>query len=501
VLNRASPASGKEKHLAAHSRSIYLQRLRRARGIQGRMSSLSSSSSSSASAGAVLKTDSVSPMEVETEINDGSQREEQMDEDEGPDMKVIAEEYKVWKKNAPYLYDLVLTHALEWPSLTTQWLEKKTQLPGKDYSEHEMLLGTHTADDAQNHLLVVSVRLPNEDTEIDARQYDDERGELGGYGGTQSKIQVKVRINHDGEVNKARYMHQDDYIIGTKTTKGQVHVFHIRDHESSPVQPGPAQPDVRCLGHSTEGYGLDWNALEKGEIISSADDGTICSWNVADMKRDKEGLQPAFKLNGHDGVVGDVQWHKHHKDLFGSVGDDCIFKIWDKRSLSKQSSIRRCKGHHKEINSLSFSPYVEFLLLTGGSDSLVKLWDFRKLDHPLHIFEGHQNDIYKVEWSPFNKAIAASCGSDRRLCVWDLSRIGQEQSPEDAKDGPPELLFMHGGHTATVTDFSWNKNDPWVISSVSEDNIVQVWQMAQVIHSEELAGEQNKKPIDDSELE
>jgi hypothetical protein len=27
------------------------------------------------------------------------------------------------------------------------------------------------------------VRLPNEDTEIDARKYDDERGEAGGFGG------------------------------------------------------------------------------------------------------------------------------------------------------------------------------------------------------------------------------------------------------------------------------------------------------------------------------
>ena len=48
------------------------------------------------------------------------------------------------------------------------------------------------------------------------------------------------------------------------------------------------------------------------------------------------------------------------------------------------------------------------------------------------------------------------------------------QSAEDAEDGPPELLFIHGGHTAKITDFSWNPNDPWVICSVSEDNIMQV---------------------------
>ena len=37
-----------------------------------------------------------------------------------------------------------------------------------------------------------------------------------------------------------------------------------------------------------------------------------------------------------------------------------------------------------------------------------------------------------------------------------------------------ELLFIHGGHTAKISDFSWNPNDPWVICSVSEDNIMQV---------------------------
>ena len=37
--------------------------------------------------------------------------------------------------------------------------------------------------------------------------------------------------------------------------------------------------------------------------------------------------------------------------------------------------------------------------------------------------------------------------------------------------------FIHGGHTAKISDFSWNPNEPWVLCSVSEDNIMQVWQM------------------------
>ena len=48
-----------------------------------------------------------------------------------------------------------------------------------------------------------------------------------------------------------------------------------------------------------------------------------------------------------------------------------------------------------------------------------------------------------------------------------------EQAPEDAEDGPPELLFIHGGHTSKVSDFAWNPSDDWVVASVAEDNILQ----------------------------
>jgi hypothetical protein len=50
----------------------------------------------------------------------------------------------------------------------------------------------------------------------------------------------------------------------------------------------------------------------------------------------------------------------------------------------------------------------------------------------------------QVQWSPFNEPVLASCGADRRLHVWDCSRIGEEQTQDDAEDGPPELLVGLG---------------------------------------------------------
>lgn len=55
----------------------------------------------------------------------------------------------------------------------------------------------------------------------------------------------------------------------------------------------------------------------------------------------------------------------------------------------------------------------------------------------------------------------------------------------EAEDGPPELLFSHGGHKAKISDFSWNKNLPWVISSVADDNTLQIWQMADSIYRDD----------------
>ena len=63
------------------------------------------------------------------------------------------------------------------------------------------------------------------------------------------------------------------------------------------------------------------------------------------------------------------------------------------------------------------------------------------------------------------------------VCCRDLSKVGEEQAPEDAEDGPPELLFIHGGHTAKISELAWNpsKEDEWVIASAAEDNILQVF--------------------------
>ena len=51
--------------------------------------------------------------------------EERERDEEETEQKLINEEYKLWKKNAPFLYDMILSTALDWPTLTTQWFPDK----------------------------------------------------------------------------------------------------------------------------------------------------------------------------------------------------------------------------------------------------------------------------------------------------------------------------------------------------------------------------------------
>jgi len=334
------------------------------------------------------------------------------------------EEFNIWKKNTPFLYDAVITHALEWPSLTVQWLPDRHQSPTADYSLQKMILGTHTSEDDPNYLMIAEVQIP--------LQYSEDSN-IGGFESTEAKVQIVQQINHEGEVNKARYMPQNSFVIATKTVSSDVYVFDYNKHSSKAPQERVCNPELILKGHTNEGYGLSWSPLKEGQLLSGSNDAQICLWDI----------------NAASGR-----------------------KVLEAKQIFK-------------VNSLAFNPFNEWLLATGSADKTVKLFDLRKLTCSLHTFSNHTEEVFQIEWSPMNETILASSGADRRLMVWDLRRIGDEQTSEDAEDGPPELIFIHGGHTSKISDFSWNLNDDWVIASVAEDNILQIWQMAENIYHDD----------------
>ncbi|KAI4342413.1 hypothetical protein MLD38_027045 [Melastoma candidum] len=363
------------------------------------------------------------------------------------EMEVEDEEFRVWKKNTPVLYDLVISHPLEWPSLTVHW---------SPLSPHTLLLGTHTSNGSPNFLILADVSFPPTHP---------------------PKVEIKHMLPADGEVNRARFMPQNPSVIGAKTNGCDVYVF-----DSSKPSTSDFDPHLRLRGHRDEGYGLSWSLLREGYLLSASHDRCICLWDILAIPQDTSVLDAMHVFEGHSSAIGDVSWHPKNDSLFGSVGDDCLLMIWDSRTYKPE---QRIKAHEKEVNGLSFNLYTEWIVATASSDATIGLFDLRKLTLPLHVLSGHDGEVLQVDWDPNHEAVLASSSDDRRVIVWDINRIGDEQQEGDASDGPAELLFSHGGHKARISDFAWNKSEPWIISSVAEDNSLQVWEMAESIYHDD----------------
>ncbi|CAD6213752.1 unnamed protein product [Miscanthus lutarioriparius] len=93
--------------------------------------------------------------------------------------RLINEEYKIWKKNTPFLYDLVITHALEWPS---------SPCSGSPTAPSRREGPFRPEDDPRHAHLRQRAQLPHaragpaalDDAEADARHYDDDHADIGG---------------------------------------------------------------------------------------------------------------------------------------------------------------------------------------------------------------------------------------------------------------------------------------------------------------------------------
>eukprot|EP00918_Siedleckia_nematoides_P059004 GHVU01128705.1.p1 GENE.GHVU01128705.1~~GHVU01128705.1.p1 ORF type:complete len:228 (+),score=34.22 GHVU01128705.1:496-1179(+) len=178
----------------------------------------------------------------------------------------------------------------------------------------------------------------------------------------------------------------------------------------------------------------------------------------------------------------DVCWRPDEAHTLATVGDDGIIRLWDTRKPTPITGpADQMSNTSVALSCVAANPHHPYMLAAGGNDKNVTLWDARAPGSPLHVIAAHKEQITRIKFHPHRSSLLASSGGDRRVNVWDLSKIGMEQSPEDAEDGPPELVIGHSGHLASIQDFDWNPEpeQQWNVVSVSEDNRLQVWQLSE----------------------
>lgn len=88
---------------------------------------------------------------------------------------------------------------------------------------------------------------------------------------------IDQKINHPGEINKARYMPQNPNIIATMCPDGRALIF---DRTKHPLQPrnNTIDAQVELVGHKSEGFGLAWNKNNEGQLVTGSTDTTVKLW-------------------------------------------------------------------------------------------------------------------------------------------------------------------------------------------------------------------------------
>lgn len=392
-----------------------------------------------------------------------------------------------------------------------------------------MLLGTHTGGRSEEYLQVVGVNIPTKPITVPPAP--------------RPKVSLIKRIPHlypgsvdkFSEANVARYNPSDLNCFASIANSGDVLLF------DSLTAGAPIKPARALKFHSKAGSAMDWNTKEPGQLATGSEDATVAVW---DVRTAVTGAVPKLSLpSAHCANVTSVKWSPHLPTVLASVSEDGTMVFSDTRSTdfaipvihvenahhsyaddtlsSGRDSEAEAIGNGKKkdnggsqdatnddkvneekiseansfaaINDVSFNPFNEYLLATASSDKTAALWDLRRMDRSLYSLVGHSAAVTTIQWSPHCECVLATGGYDRRVMMWDLSRINNahDQSAEshnmdEDDDGPPELLFVHGGHTSKISQFEWHPDLPWVIASTSEDNIVQIWKpAAEIVNPQE----------------
>lgn len=146
---------------------------------------------------------------------------------------------------------------------------------------HRLLLGTHTSDESTNFLQIADVQIPKS-IAPNPNDYDEERGEIGGYGKSGDlppiKCDIVQKIEHPSEVNKARYQPQNPDIIATLCVDGRVLIFDRTKHPLQPTSLGKVNAQIELVGHEAEGFGLAWSPHEEGCLATGSEDKTMRLW-------------------------------------------------------------------------------------------------------------------------------------------------------------------------------------------------------------------------------
>jgi len=183
-------------------------------------------------------------------------------------------------------------------------------------------------------------------------------------------------------------------------------------------------------------------------------------------------LEPAFRLGrkakkkkkipgvGHTDAVLSLSWNSNCDHVLSSGSVDQTVLLWD---LTNQTVVTKL-GHHKEkVQSLAFHPMEAHTLLTGCCDAQVRVFDCRAPDSCKSW--AVTGEVERVVWDHFNP-----------FCCLSSTDSGSLHYIDTRKSDKP--LWTLSAHSEAVTGLSLSPQVPGLVTTVSSDQVMKVWDIA-----------------------
>eukprot|EP00922_Rhytidocystis_sp_ex-Travisia-forbesii_P016069 GHVS01023915.1.p1 GENE.GHVS01023915.1~~GHVS01023915.1.p1 ORF type:complete len:652 (+),score=73.60 GHVS01023915.1:2-1957(+) len=462
--------------------------------------------------------------------------------------------YGYWKKNLPFLYSGLLIQHLEWPSLTVDWLTPvgSTSAPTSsylggsvarrkgggvkvEYSVQKVTLGTHTSGKEPDYLIVADVRFPRFCPEEDPLRSETSSGYCnprnnGGAAVVTSGVgsnpavygvphfEVKAKLLHPGEVNRALHMPQHSFTLASQSPDGQIYIFDYAKHPSVPTTTF-AQPqiilhqDTSCAKPpKTPCQNVPVGSMEVDIPTSRSPKNTAGTVELSEQSSSRR----AVSAGGGDG--GDAICHEQEDAAKSSV--DGFGLSWNKAVRGRlASSDNGGRISVWDINGTQFQRVYSISFqagMSGAAQREIPVERDRSELLPLLTWNGCNDGgsvaVNDVMWHPGHCSVLGSGGDDGYLRIWDCrtnhKREQQSQGVINARQEntsigspnylPPQVkpavnenrckkswltcrdLEKTSVGTKGVRTIAFNQHSEHVVASGGDSNDIRVWDLRRV---------------------
>ncbi|ODV89111.1 hypothetical protein CANCADRAFT_133821 [Tortispora caseinolytica NRRL Y-17796] len=385
----------------------------------------------------------------------------------------------------------------QWPALSFDIIpdslgDERRSYPATAY----FVAGSQAAKSKENELTVIKLSNLCKTQEGDSDSEEESDDDMDSDPILESKSLPMVGGTNRVRVNR-RACESGEYMCASTNETGDVYIWDITQHVKSFDTPGIAtkgkvnKPAYTVTAHGrVEGFALDWNRhVPEGCLITGDISGRIFISN-----RSSSGNWTTDKRAyiGHDEghSIEELLWSPTEKTVFSSAGSDGFIRIWDTRMDGRVPALS-LKASTSDVNVMTWSDRLSYLLASGHDDGSWGVWDLRSLNpstvstaSPVASFTFHKSPITSIEFNPEDESVVAVASEDNTVTLWDLAveaddeEIQQQKETEtDLKDVPAQLLFIHW--QKHVKEVHWHRQMPGTLLSTGADGFA-IWKTISV---------------------